>query len=61
MEPRQKPENPDKFRAMMTVFAAADTKEELRKLSLMYIFDESYPRGDICLALHEIEVERGWH
>lgn len=58
---RQQPEQPEKYSAMMKVFNNAESHEELKKLSLMYILDLSFSRADIALALHDIEVEKGWH
>jgi hypothetical protein len=58
---RQQPKNREKFDAMCRVLSAAETKTELAQMSLMYIMDMSYERADIALALHNIEIERGWH
>lgn len=58
---RQQPQDREKFDTMMKVLSNVDTKEELAKAALLYILDLSFPRADIMLAVHDIEVERGWH
>lgn len=58
---RQQPKDREKFDAMMKGLSVADSKRELSKMSLMYVLDLSYPRADICLAIHDIEIDRGWH
>lgn len=55
------PTNPERYRRMMTMLTKAESKDELERLSTLYIFDESYPREDIARALHAVECERGWH
>lgn len=52
--------NKDKFDGMLKVLSNATSKDELEKMSMLYVLDMSYPREDICLALKTIEVERGW-
>jgi hypothetical protein len=59
---RQKPIDSEKFSAMKKVLKqAADTKDDLHKISIVYIMDESYPREDIALCIKEIKLENGWH
>lgn len=49
-----------KVTGMKKVLSNAESKAELEQLSLMYVFDASYERADICQVLKEIEIERGW-
>jgi hypothetical protein len=51
----------EKYKGMVTLFSMAQDKEQLKGLSMWFIMDLSYERADICLALHTVEMARGWH
>lgn len=51
----------EKYERMVRAFTAAEEKSDLNLLTMMYGYDMSYDRADICLALHTIEMARGWH
>jgi hypothetical protein len=57
----QTPKNPEKYKLMMANFRTCETKEDLRTATVMYVLDLSYDRSDIALALHDVEIEKGWH
>lgn len=57
----QAPVDPEKYERMKKFLSRASTKEELKSMTMLYILDQSYPRADIALALHDIEIEKGWH
>ena len=59
-EGKQPPQDEERFDRMMTAFAATKTHDEMKLLSWAYIFDLSYPRADICLAMKETEQAKGW-
>lgn len=50
-----------RYEGMVKAFSHAEERGDLQMLSMMYILDMSYERTDICLALHTIEMARGWH
>lgn len=52
--------DPHKYEQMVKVFSSTRTPKELSQISMAFIFDLSYERADICLALHTIELARGW-
>lgn len=39
----------------------ADSKQALEKAALWYIIDPEYSRSAITQAMHDVEIERGWH
>jgi len=53
--------NPDRYDRMVKFFSNAETKEDLQQAALLYVMDMKYDRGDIALALHTVEIFRGWH
>ena len=53
--------NLERYERMVKAFSHAEEKGDLQLLSMMYIADMSYERSDICLALHTVEMARGWH
>lgn len=53
--------NLDRYKTMVRAMSEVPTEGDLKTLSLMYIVDMSYERSDICLALHTVEMARGWH
>jgi hypothetical protein len=53
--------NTEAYNRMVRAFSAAEEKGDLKLLSTMYILDLGYERSDICLALHTVEMARGWH
>ena len=58
--PDYKPEDPEAFERMGKMMRAAETPEELRTVSVMFIMDMSYPRQDIATMLGRVEREKGW-
>jgi hypothetical protein len=46
---------------MKLFFEKAESKEDLKKLSMLFILDMTYERKDITRVLHDVEVEKGWH
>ncbi len=42
-------------------FETAETHEELKQLSMLFIFDMEYKRSDIAQVLHDVEIEKGWY
>ena len=57
----QQPIDPVNFDTMMKMFSNADSKDELSEMAMLFILDISYERADIALAIHDIEINRGWH
>ncbi len=55
-----KPKNPDKFAAMETLLGRAADVETLRQIMQLYLFDLSYDREDLLVALTRVERARGW-
>jgi hypothetical protein len=53
-------EDKEKYTQMVTTFSTAETPQDLSKLELLYIFDMSYPRGDISLASKRVKIDKGW-
>ena len=53
--------NQKAYERMVKAFTHAEEKGDLQMLSMMYILDMTYERSDICLALHTVEMARGWH
>jgi hypothetical protein len=53
--------NLEAYDRMVKAFSHAEEQGDLQMLSMMYILDLSYERSDICLALHTVEMARGWH
>ena len=51
----------EKYQRMVKFFSHAETKTDLDQSALLFVFDQSYDRGDIALALHTVEIARGWH
>lgn len=58
--PDYKPKDATKFSQMEKMFGAAETAESLKSLSLLFVFDASYDRQDILVAMGRVERERGW-
>ena len=51
----------EKFEAMLAAFGNAVDHKELKWLMCtLYVPDLSYDRGDICLAMKVVEMERKW-
>jgi hypothetical protein len=51
----------EKKTQMKLFFEKAESKEDLKQLSMLFIFDMTYERTDIAQVLHDVEVEKGWH
>ena len=54
-------EKPELFKSLLGLLGCAETEEELGKIAVMFIFDESYPRSDITSAVKQIEIEKGFN
>lgn len=54
------PRDEQRFNSMLIVFRGAENKEQLGQLAGMYVFDLSYHREDIVVAIGRVEHERGW-
>ena len=52
--------NVNRYQQMVSLMSNADTKKDLDNIALLFGFDMSYDRGDICLAIHTVERARGW-
>lgn len=50
-----------KYEGMVALFSMSEDKEQLKGFSMWFIMDMRYARSDICLALHTVEMARGWH
>ncbi len=57
---RDSAQDKDKYDGMVKVLSAATTKEDLDALAMLYIFDMSYIRSDICLAMDSVDSANGW-
>jgi len=57
----QQPQDQAKYDEMVRDFRRCATKENLEVHMMIYLLDRSYPRADIALALHDVEIEKGWH
>lgn len=57
----QQAKDKNQYYQMVEFMRRANTKEEMGKVALMFIMDMSYQRADIALAMHTVEMERGWH
>lgn len=55
-----KPADADNYERMLTLMRHAETKEELKAAALLFIFDLTYARSDIAMALHVVEREKGF-
>lgn len=55
----------DKWREQVerisTLLRASKDKKELEAASVWYILDLEYSRSAITQAMHDVEVEKGWH
>lgn len=49
------------YERMVAVLSRSEDKDQLKQMSLLYILDMNYHRADICLALHTVEMAKGWH
>lgn len=58
--PNYEPEDRDKFEKVLSAFKGAETPVELEALTVAFVFDMSFPRQDIYVALRKVERERGW-
>jgi hypothetical protein len=59
---RYMPQAKDEWRTkqMVTFLRKAENKEEMEKIAGLFVFDMTYDRGDICLAMKIVESEKGW-
>ena len=50
----------DGFEQMVKFFRNSQTHSDLERAALLFVFDMSYFRADICLAVTVVERENGW-
>ena len=50
----------EKYRSMRIVFSHAESEVQMEEWSLVYVFDETYPRADICMAMKMTSREKLW-
>lgn len=53
-------QNRDQFEQMCKMFEFAETPDELRAASMLFILDMDYARSDISLALKAVSRSKGW-
>ncbi len=46
---------------MNRFFRLAKVKADLNHFALPFILDRTYSRSAITQALHDVEIEKGWH
>lgn len=56
----QEPKDPDRYERMVKLLSHAESKVDLERMSLLYIFDLSFERSDIALAIHNVERAKGF-
>lgn len=54
------PEDAQAYERMRTFMAACETEDDLKAVTLLYLFDMSYPRRDLLMAEAETRREKGW-
>lgn len=59
-DPRAFAQDPEKLDRMLKAFEVAENSDELNQLSMLYVFDMSYDRGDVLLAVKLTKQEKGW-
>lgn len=52
--------DPEKLDRMLKAFEVAESNDELTQLSMLYVFDMTYDRGDVLLAVKLTKQEKGW-
>lgn len=50
-----------KYDQMMKLLNTAQSKTDMEAISMLFILDMSFDRGDIAQAMHDVEIARGWH
>jgi hypothetical protein len=58
--PDYKPKDAEKFSQMEKMLSCAENVTALKQLSLMFIFDKSFDREDIMVAIGRVERANGW-
>lgn len=58
--PDYKPKDAEKFSQMEKMLSHAENVTALKQLSMMFIFDMSYDREDIMVAIGRVERANGW-
>lgn len=58
---RGTPKWKDQAETVSKSMRSAETKNQLEIMAMAYILDRSYSRGAICQAMHDVEIEKGWH
>lgn len=54
------PEKPNKYAAVCKFFSACESREDLGKALMLYLFDKSYPRPDLHVAHKRTCLQKGW-
>ena len=58
---KQQPVDRGTFDVMVKQLRLAETHLDLKVIAAAWMMDLSVDRADICLALHDVEIEKGWH
>ena len=58
--PDYKPKDAEKFSQMEKMLSRAENVTALKQLSMMFIFDMSFDREDIMVAIGRVERANGW-
>jgi len=58
--PNHVPADAEKFEYMLAVFRNCESLVEMEAAATAFIFDVSYARQDIVVAMGRVERERGW-
>ncbi len=59
-DPRDFAQDREKLDRMLKAFEVAESDDELTQLSMLYVFDMSYDRGDVLLAVKLTKQAKGW-
>jgi hypothetical protein len=49
-----------KYDQMVKLLGRAKDKQNMEEISLLFIFDMSFDRGDITEAMRDVEIQKGW-
>ena len=53
-------DDPERYRQVLKLLRAGETKEEVDKILVMFLMDMSYHRIDLSNAYKVVRLERGW-
>lgn len=51
----------EQVETVCSVLRYATSKRELESVSFDFVMDVRYSRGAITQAMHDVEIEKGWH